>query len=319
MSHQQGSVSMDISETETPRQLVAKAQEALMAEAGGAIRSRWIEFDDGSRVHALETGEGEPVILLHGSNNNSASWVPLMQHSVGRHLIAIDRPGYGRSDGVAYQRNDFRQTAVGLVTGLLDALHLDSADLVGNSTGSVWSLWTAIDQPSRLRNLVLAGATPLLPGTQPGLPFRVMTTPLLGSLLAKMMPDPSPESLTKMMAMMGEGDTIGRYPRLLDVFVAASSDPIAGEASQSEMNAMIRGLAGFRTQFRFTENDLERVHQPVLLIWGDHDPIGNLTAAEQVRDALPNATLKVVPTGHAPWWGQPDQTAHLINRFLQTE
>jgi pimeloyl-ACP methyl ester carboxylesterase len=146
-----------------------------------------------------------------------------------------------------------------------------------------------------------------------------MTTPLLGSMLGKMMPNPSPESLTKMMDMMGEGDTIGRYPRLLDVFVAASSDPIAGEASQSEMNAMIRGLAGFRPQFRFTEQDLERVHQPVLLIWGDHDPIGNLTAAEQVRDALPNATLKVVPTGHAPWWGQPDHTAHLINRFLQTK
>lgn len=224
---------MGVSEMNAPSRAVAEAQEALLAEAGGAIRSRWVELDDGLKVHVLEAGEGEPLLLLHGSNNNSASWVPLLLNARGRRMIAVDRPGYGRTAPVQYRRSDYRQTAVEHVTGLLDALHIESANIVGNSTGSVWALWTAIDEPTRVRSLILAGATPLLPGTKPGFPFRIMTTPVLGRLLAKMMPGPSPESVTKMMGIMGEGDTIGRYPKLLDVFVAAGSIP-----AHSRFNSM---------------------------------------------------------------------------------
>lgn len=133
-----------------------------------------------------------------------------------------------------------------------------------------------------------------------------------------MMPDPSPESVTKMMGILGEGDTIGRYPRLVDVFVAAGSDPTAGESSHSEMSVMIRGLAGFRNEFRFTNEDLEGVYQPVLLIWGDHDPIGDVSAAAQAGNTLPNAILEIVATGHAPWWGEPAKTVTMIADFLGT-
>lgn len=298
---------------------VARAQEALVAEADINARSRWIELEGGLAVHVLEAGEGEPLILLHGSGNNSASWVPLMERPMDRRVIAVDRPGYGLSAPVEYQRDDYRQTAVNLVTGLLDALGLDSADLVGNSTGSVWALWTATDQPQRVRRLVLAGATPLLPGTSPPLPLRLMTTPGVGTLLGKMMPDPTPASVEKMMGGMGEGDTIGRYPRLVDVFVAAGSDPVAGAASQSELSVMIRGLAGWRRQYLFTEEELRQVSQPLLLIWGDHDPVGDVDAARRAESLFRKARLQVLPTGHAPWWGEPDETAALISGFLVSE
>ena len=121
-----------------------------------------------------------------------------------------------------------------------------------------------------------------------------------------------------MMAGMGEGDTISRYPKLVDVFVAAGSDPIAGEASQSELSVMIRGLAGFRPEYQFNAEDLQRVTHPLLLIWGDHDPIGDVETAQRTENTFPNAQLHVLPTGHAPWWGQPEQTTVLIKDFLRT-
>jgi pimeloyl-ACP methyl ester carboxylesterase len=291
----------------------------MTAAAAIEIRSRWIELDAGTKLHVLEAGEGEPLILLHGSGNNSASWIPLIERLPGRRLIAVDRPGYGRSPAVGYQQADYRQTAVSVVTDLLDALELESGDLVGNSTGSIWALWTAMDQPQRVRRLVLLGATPLLPGTSPPIPLRLMTTPLLGDLLAKLMPDPSPESVIKMMGGMGERDSIAQYPRLVDVFVAAGSDPVAAEASQSELSVMIRGLAGFRRKYRFTHEQLTRVSQPSLLIWGNQDPIGDLDAARQADEALSQAQLEILPTGHAPWWGETDQTATLITNFLSPE
>lgn len=302
----------------TPRDAVAEAQQRLRDEASIDIASRWIELDTGLSVHILEAGIGEPLILLHGSGNNAASWVPLMEQNLdGRRVIAVDRPGYGLSDPVVYRRKDYRPATVSLVTGLLDAFGLERADLVGNSTGSIWAIWTAIDQPQRVRSLTLLGATPLLPGTSPTVPLRLMTTPVIGDLLSKLLPDPSPSSVLKMMAGMGEAETIGDYPKLVDVFVAAGSDPVAGEAAQSELRVMIRGLAGFRSQYRFLETELKSVSHQILLIWGDHDPIGDTATALRTENTIPNARLEMLPTGHAPWWGEPEKTAALISNFLE--
>lgn len=301
------------------REAVAKAQEALVAETGAEIRSSWIESDTGTMIHALEAGEGEPLILLHGSANSAADWVPLMKVPLNRRLIVVDRPGFGLTDPVEYHRDELRRTAVTIVTGLLDALGVDRADIVGSSGGSVWALWTALDQPHRVRRLALLGATPLMPGTTAPIPLRLMATPVVGKLLGRLMPAPSPESVTRMMGMMGEGETVGRYPKLIDVHVAAGSDPIASEAAERELKALIRGLTGFRSRYVFTEQELSEVEQPTLLIWGDHDPIGDLDAARRVTDAIPHAELTVLSTGHAPWWGEPDRCASLIAEFLEAE
>lgn len=129
------------------------------------------------------------------------------------------------------------------------------------------------------------------------------------------MPEPSPASVKKMMASTGEGDTITRYPGLIDAFVAAGSDPIASHATQQERRAVIRGLRGFRPEFRFRETDLRRVRHPVLLIC-DRDPVGDVKAARQAATLLPHARLEMLPTGHAPFWGEPARTSELASRFL---
>lgn len=255
-------------------------------------------------------------MLLHGSGNSAVSFLPLLEHVGGRRLLVVDRPGHGLSEPLDDGVGQPRRTAVEVLTGLLDALELDRIDLLGNSTGGAWSLWMALDRPQRVRRIVLAGATPLLPGTRPPVPLRLMTTPVLGGLLARVMPDPSPASVQKMMAGMGEGDTIVRHPGLVEAFVAAGSDPVAGTATQGELRAVIRGLAGFRPEHRFVDADLRRVHQPTLLIWGDHDPVGDVEAARRTAAALPDATVEILPAGHAPFWGEPARTGQLTTRFL---
>lgn len=300
------------------REAVARAQKALVAETGAEIRSSWVETDAGM-IHTLEAGEGTPLILLHGSGNSAADWVPLMKVPMGRRLIAVDRPGFGLSRPVEYDNTQLRTTAVTIVTQLLDALGIDRADVAGSSGGSIWALWAALDQPHRVRKLVLLGATPLLPGTSAPIPLRLMATPILGSLLRRLMPAPSPESVTKMMGMMGEAETVSRYPKLIDVHVAAGSDPITSEAAERELKALIRGVAGFRRRYVFTEEALSRVEHPTLLIWGDHDPIGRPDAAHRATNAIPHAALTMLSAGHAPWWGEPDRCATLITEFLESE
>lgn len=294
-------------------------QERVLAGADADVTARRIQLEGGPSLQVLESGEGEPLLLLHGSANTALAMVPLMEHLSGRRVIAVDRPGYGLSEPVEYRISDSRTTAVGVTTALLDALELDRVDVVGNSTGGFWSLWLALDHPERLRRIVLAGATPLLPGTRPVLFLRLMTTPLLGDLLEKAMPDPTPSSVKQMMKTFGEGEAIEAYPGIIDAFVATLSDPVASKAMRDETRAVLRGLLGFRPEYRFDGDDLQQVTHPTLLVWGERDPIGDPQTARRVAGMLPDARVEILPTGHSPWWGEPARTAALIEGFLRDE
>jgi len=54
------------------------------------------------RIRVLEVGHGEPVLFLHGFSLCTAHWAPLMARLPRRHLVALDMPGHGGSDGVNY-------------------------------------------------------------------------------------------------------------------------------------------------------------------------------------------------------------------------
>jgi pimeloyl-ACP methyl ester carboxylesterase len=53
------------------------------------------EIGSGRRVHVIEAGQGEPVVLLHGSATSSLLPLPLLERLAGVRGIAVDRPGFG--------------------------------------------------------------------------------------------------------------------------------------------------------------------------------------------------------------------------------
>jgi pimeloyl-ACP methyl ester carboxylesterase len=181
--------------------------------------------------------------------------------------------------------------------------------------GGTWALWYALARPDRVRQLVLLGAAPLLPGTRIPPPLRVMATPLLGELLERLT-KPSPKLVVRMMASMGEKDTIINYPDQIEALVAAGNDPVVSEVNLAELRAAISPF-GFRRPLRVQPDELRQLTVPTLLVWGDHDPIGAVKVAEATAKLLPNAQLEVLPAGHAPWLGNPDRTAELVSKFVR--
>lgn len=302
-------------ESEARRQFAA-VQERMIGDAAVEVRPRFVELESGLRLQLLEAGEGDPLVVLPGTGAPAVVMLPLVEHLRGQHVLIVDRPGHGLSDPVEGYRERPRTTAVDVVVGLLDALGLDRVDLVGSSGGAIWTLWAALDRPQRVRRVVLLGAVPLLLGTRTPLPLRLMATPVIGSILDRVMPDPSPDMVKRLMGMMGEGDTIVRYPAMIDALVATNKDPIAGDTIRQEHTAVIRGVLGWRPSARFTKAGLGQMRQPTLLIWGDHDPVGSPDAARSNADVIPNAQAVVVHAGHAPWFGEPERIAELITRFL---
>ena len=280
------------------------------------VRRRHVSIRGGHRVHVLEVGEGPPALFLHGSNTSSLSFAPILGRLEGVHAIAVDRPGLGLSDAASVPRARYREAAVEFVDDVLDAVGTDVTALVGQSTGGVWALWHAMARPERVNSIVLLGSVPLLPGTGCPAPLRVMATPVLGPTLARVV-KPTPRSLVRLLSSVGEGDTIVEHPDLINALVAAGNDPVARSADLAELRAAIQPF-GFRRSMRFGPADLQAMRTRTLLIWGDHDPLGSVDAAQAAARLIPNAQLEVLSAGHVPQFGHPDRVAALVSRFLSS-
>ena len=107
------------------------------------------------------TGEGQPLLLLHGTGSSRGVWKPVIPLLAGeREVIALDLPGHGASPLVA----GIEPTPIGyapVVASILDRLALASVDVAGNSVGG----WTALElaKLGRARSVVALDPAGLWP------------------------------------------------------------------------------------------------------------------------------------------------------------
>ena len=105
-------------------------------------------------LHYTESGQGEPLILLHSGGMSGAEWTPQIP-LFARHfrVVVPDHLGHGRSPMIA------EKLIVGdmgrAVLELMDELALPWAHLVGSSLGGAVALWLAVHHPERVSKLVL--------------------------------------------------------------------------------------------------------------------------------------------------------------------
>lgn len=280
------------------------------------VQGRRVPRQPGRLVHVVTAGDGAPMVHLHGTNTCALSHLMLATRMPGTRSYLVDRPGCGLSDPDSFAPGHFREYAVGFVGDMLDALGLDATFLVGASGGGIWATWYAMAHPERVRGLVMLGSVPTLPGGRVPLPLRLAATPGVGDLMVRVA-KPGRRMLLRMMASMGEAETIVRHPDLLDSLVAGARDPVATQANLAELRALISPRS-IRTSMRFSRADLRRLAVPTLMIWGDRDPVVPLVHARAVAAEIPHARLEVLPAGHVPQLGHPDRVAALLEHFAES-
>lgn len=103
-----------------------------------------------------ETGQGKPLVLLHGISSGSGSWIKQLQ-DLGQHfhILAWDAPGYGASDALDTAEPKATEYATRL-KDLLDALNLTDIILVGHSLGALQAAAFNALYPEYVNALVLA-------------------------------------------------------------------------------------------------------------------------------------------------------------------
>src|SRR5512132_2079828 len=136
-----------------------RATEARVAAANGLdVKERWVHIASPPvRVRLLESGVGDPVLFINGISAPGIGMAPLAGRLPGHRVLLVDLPGHGLSPPYLWQGAPVREQAVNIIAGLLDGLGLDQVTLVGNALGGLFSLWFALDRPSRVARVVLVG------------------------------------------------------------------------------------------------------------------------------------------------------------------
>jgi pimeloyl-ACP methyl ester carboxylesterase len=305
-------VSTHVLQTEARHGFVA-AQRRALDRYGVDAESRFIPTPvlDG-HTHVLVTGEGPPVMMVIGGGMVAALWAPLMARLGDFTLLAVDPPGHGLTGSAPYRTATIRALAKDFLTQVMDGLELGEAPFIAQSMGGLWSSWLAIDRPELVSRICYIACPALMLGSSAPLPLRIGTLPGVMSLLNTLDP-PSPSQVVRMARMSGED--LSGLTELRDLFLAFERLPHTADTILELHRALVR-LRGPRPEVELTASDLAQIHQPTMMIWGEHDPYGSPDVGRRATGILPDAKLHVVDGGHGPWFTRSDEMAPLIRQFL---
>lgn len=272
--------------------------------------SKFIEVN-GIDVHYKVYGQGEPTfILLHGFGASLFSWrevtAPLAEFGT---VIAYDRPAFGLTERpLSWEgENPYSQGAqVELVVGLMDALGVERAALVGNSAGGTIAMLTTLKYPQRVQSLILVDPAVYAGGGAPAWIRPLLSTPQmrhLGPLVSRQIQTRGPELIE-----LAWHDPSKVTPEILEGYQKplriADWDKALWELTLASRES---GLAD-----RLGEFDL-----PILVITGDDDRIVPTEQSVRLADELPDAQLVVIPQcGHLPHEERPVEFMQAVANFL---
>ncbi|HQU73884.1 MAG TPA: alpha/beta hydrolase [Calditrichia bacterium] len=267
------------------------------------------------RVHVLKCGEGPAVVMVPGFGDPAAMWAPLMAALKGFTLYAVDRPCFGLSGCADHQLAGIRSLAVRFLEQVLDGLQLNKPLVIGNSIGSLWSFWLALDRPERVAAMLHVGCPALILGTSAPLPLRLASTRVLGYLMTR---KPPTQGQVEGFGRVIRGEDLSKLPALRDLLLAAQRLPGVGAATRQLLRTVVR-LRGARPEVALGEAELSQVRQPVRLIWGEKDAFGSPDIGEAASRIIPRCDFYVIPGGgHVPWVGYPGEVGQAALPFLRT-
>lgn len=259
----------------------------------------------GARLHVVELGPrdaaGPPIVLLHGASSNLRAMQPLGDRiAITRRVILIDRPGHGWStrEQVADSTPAIQSR---MIADALSKIGVDRAIVVAHSWAGALGLRIALDHPDRVAGLVLLApvAYPWRGGA--GRTNDVISTPLIGPLLAHTITLP----LGLLVANPGARAVFAPQP-MPDDFVRDSATLLLLRPREFIANA--RDLVTLKAAVVEQAPRYAEIEAPVAIISGDVDKtVSTGIHSRPLAAAAPNARLIVLPgTGHMVQYAAPD-------------
>lgn len=277
--------------------------EQLKAEYANA-QSKFIEID-GMQVHYRIEGEGEPLVLVHGTGAMLQTWDE-WTNLLSPHfkIIRMDIPAFGLTGPRA--DNNYSDTAyVDFLNQFVNKLGIDSFHLAGNSLGGLIAWKYAAMYPQKVKKLVLVDPGGFHGHKQKG-----------GSFIFKLAHNYP--NLTDLVSKIGTHYFVEKTLR--EVY----SDDSKITEELKKMYARLNQREGNRHAFveraRFIrqsdEAELAPIAAPTLVMWGKDDVLIDVAEAEHFKK-IANSTFVVYEhVGHVPQEEIPERSAADVLRFL---
>ena len=252
----------------------------------------------GAELNYERAGEGEPLLLIQGMSANLLAWgrpfASLLEESFD--VVSFDNRGMGLS-GPATEQFSIAEMAAD-TAGLLDALEIETAHVLGISMGGMIAQELALAHPEKLRSLTLGCTYCGGPGSQ------VM--------------DPADfQALAEAMAS-GDQDRVFRamYELNLSPGFRADESRYAEFAAMAAARPAPRQVIGFQLQAiaaHDTSARLPELRVPTLVVHGTVDRILGYPNGPLIASLIPGARLETFEdVGHLFWWEQPERAAGLV-------
>jgi pimeloyl-ACP methyl ester carboxylesterase len=255
----------------------------------------------GFRIHYLEAGRGDPIILLHGMGGEGARWMPTIRGLASHfRVMSPDQIGFGQSDKplTMYHTGVFG----GFLAGFMKAIGVPRAAVVGQSMGAGVALHLAVHHPEMVGRLVLVN----------GVGFRAASDP----------PPAPPNWRDRQMANAGTLEESRAYLEKIYFNRSLVTNQLVEQnlilrlrsayTIESMQTANSRGLGGV------TEEEVRAIKAPTLLVWGMNDPLSPVANAEKLQAVIKGSRKALIEgAGHFPFLEHPEKFNQIVLEFLK--
>lgn len=277
--------------------------------------SQFVEINN-INVHYKQQGEGEPVfILMHGFGASIFSWREVMDpFSQYGTVIAYDRPAFGLTErpltweGV----NPYSQEGnINLLLGLMDALEIEEAVLVGNSAGGTLATAFTLQYPERVKVLIEVDAAIYQTMPESKLLDWLLGTPQMnqiGPLISRRLAGRSGEDFIR--RAWSDPEAVEKNPEILAGYrkplMAENWDRALWEHTKASDAPELAGR-------------LDQIQVPTLIISGEEDLIVPVENSRRLAGDIPGSTLVILENcGHLPQEECPNAFMSAVEDFMNS-
>jgi len=254
-------------------------------------------------------GSGPPLLLISGFTAQASGWNEPFARLLQPHfqIIRYSHRGTGTSDRLTHDISlrDLADDAA----GLLSALDIDEAHVLGVSMGGMIAQELALNHPQRVEGLVL-GCTTCAGGSHSHRDGGAV--PAAPEVIALLTPQPRlsrEEQVRRAWPAIATPEFIESHRDVLEERLQTSLiNPTPIETSMRQM-AAIQAFDSF--------DRLPQINAPTLVLHGERDVLVPVANAHVLKDRISGAELRVLPgAGHVFTWELPEESAAAVVEFL---
>jgi pimeloyl-ACP methyl ester carboxylesterase len=263
-------------------------------------------------------GKGNPILLFNGASDGMDGWDPAFPMSLSSNHTVIAFDSRGLANTTMGSKPYTSQQLATDATGLLDALKIPKADVMGYSLGSFIAQQLTIMYPDKVNSLVLVASSC---GGKDDIPqppeFRKLQTEIVNKSLNNV--SITQEEMKELVAASVGAGWIRLHPEVLENIptMQQAKPGLSPEAMNNQNNV---GQEWVATNWSGACDELAKIAKTTLVITGtdDNKYLPNVNSLKIV-EKIPGAWLvQIKNAGHAVMDQYPEEMDKIMNTFLST-